>query len=111
MTSLPSPSTPLDSILSLHDFETSAQATLKAKSWAYYESSADDGKTYARSKSIWRDIRLRPRVLRDVSEVIDLSTNIFGFLSSTPFMIAPAAMGSEFAMISSIWRSRVTDDA
>ncbi|GAA5831871.1 hypothetical protein JCM5353_008127 [Sporobolomyces roseus] len=93
MTYLPSPSTPLDSILSLHDFETSAQATLKAKSWAYYESSADDGKTYARSKSIWKEVRLRPRVLRDVSEVIDLSTNIFGFRSSTPFMIAPAAMG------------------
>ncbi|GAA5874806.1 hypothetical protein JCM16303_002992 [Sporobolomyces ruberrimus] len=93
MSSLPTPTTPLDSILSLHDFETSAKATLKPKSWAYYESSADDGQTYSRSKTIFREIRFRPRVMRDVSGPVDLRTNLFGFESQMPFMISPAAMG------------------
>ncbi|GAA5893496.1 uncharacterized protein JCM6883_003538 [Sporobolomyces salmoneus] len=91
--SLPTPATPLDSILSLHDFEISAQATLKPKSWAYYESSADDGQTYRRSKEIWREIRFRPRVMRDVSGEVDLRTDFFGFESEMPIMISPAAMG------------------
>ncbi|GAA5950715.1 hypothetical protein JCM3765_000587 [Sporobolomyces pararoseus] len=93
MPSLPTPTTPLDSILSLHDFETSAKETLKPKSWAYYESSADDGETYKRSKEIWQEIKFRPRVMRDVSGDIDLRTSFFGFESSMPIMISPAAMG------------------
>ena len=124
MRSLPTPTTPLDSVLSLHDFEISAKETLKPKvrnflripslckadrkfdsfqSWAYYESSADDGQTYKRSKEIWQEIKFRPRVMRDVSGDVDLRTSFFGFESSMPIMISPAAMGSEF---NSLWLSR-----
>ncbi|GAA6022909.1 hypothetical protein JCM11491_006625 [Sporobolomyces phaffii] len=90
---LPIPTTPLDAILSLDDFQKSAQTTLKPKSWAYYESSADDGDTYRRSRTIFNEVTFRPRVLRDVSGPVDLETDLFGFSSSMPVMISPAAMG------------------
>ncbi|GAA6064649.1 hypothetical protein JCM10212_005235 [Sporobolomyces blumeae] len=94
MPPLPVPTTPLDSILNLDDFERSAHATLKPKSWAYYKSSADDGDTYERNTSIWRDVKFRPRVLRDVSGKVDTRVSILGnFDCSFPLMISPAAMG------------------
>lgn len=37
-------------------------------------------------------VRLRPRVMRDVSTV-DLTTTLLGHKSALPFFIAPAAMG------------------
>ncbi|GAA5925573.1 uncharacterized protein JCM15063_005061 [Sporobolomyces koalae] len=93
MAMLPTPMTPLSSILNLHDFQVVAKATLKPKSWAYYESSADDGDTYERNTSIWKHVQLRPRVMRDVSGPIDLSIDFLGFESALPIMISPAAMG------------------
>ncbi|CEQ42484.1 SPOSA6832_04289 [Sporobolomyces salmonicolor] len=80
-------------MLSLHDFERAAEATLKPKSWAYYYSGADDGQTFKQNHAIWDEVKLRPRVLRDVSGELDLRTSIVGCESRLPFMISPAAMG------------------
>lgn len=110
---LPSPTTPLDACLNLHDFERVAEATLKPKvrpasqcssakltlrftlqSWAYYASAADDLRTKTLNTSIYSQIRFRPRVLVDVQDV-DTSVSILGYKSRYPFFIAPAAMGSE----------------
>ncbi|GAA5999934.1 hypothetical protein JCM10207_005978 [Rhodosporidiobolus poonsookiae] len=93
MAALPTPITPLDQLLNLDDFERSAEATLKPKSWAYYASSADNGQTYRESASIWNEVRFRPRVMRDVGGEVDLRTTIGGCETSVPLMISPAAMG------------------
>ncbi|GAA5875448.1 hypothetical protein JCM1840_003159 [Sporobolomyces johnsonii] len=93
MPPLPSPALPIDSMLSLHDFERAAEATLKPKSWAYYYSSADDGQTFKQNHAIWDEIKFRPRVMRDVSGELDLTTSIVGCEARLPFMISPAAMG------------------
>ncbi|ORY89263.1 putative L-lactate dehydrogenase [Leucosporidium creatinivorum] len=90
--SLPTPATPLDACLNLHDFERVAEETLKPKSWAYYASAADDLRTKDLNTSIYSQVRFRPRVLVDVQQA-DASTTILGYKSRYPFFIAPAAMG------------------
>ncbi|SCZ88508.1 BZ3500_MvSof-1268-A1-R1_Chr2-1g04456 [Microbotryum saponariae] len=90
---LPSPTTPLASCLNLHDIEKVAQQTLKPKSWAYYHSSADDSLAMERNRSVYSQIRFRPRALKPVAQV-DTSTYILGYKSNYPFFISPAAMGS-----------------
>ncbi|BGP32502.1 hypothetical protein JCM10296v2_004283 [Rhodotorula toruloides] len=90
---LPTPTRPLSSLLNLDNFERSAEATLKPKSWVYYASAADDGWTAEQSKAIWQHVRFRPRVLRDVGGDVDLQTKIAGIESQLPFMVSPAAMG------------------
>ncbi|GAA6028487.1 hypothetical protein JCM8097_007052, partial [Rhodosporidiobolus ruineniae] len=90
---LPTPTTPLDALLNLRDFEREAERTLKPKSWAYYHSSADDGQTFRESSEIWHEVRFRPRVMRDVSGEVDLRTTVAGVETRLPIMISPAAMG------------------
>lgn len=122
MVPLPTPDTPLSSLLNLDDFERSAEATLKPKvrslspgrrredsqraaadaprrppssssqSWAYFASAADDGYTAQQSKDVWSQVRFRPRVLRNVDGPLDLRTRILGYESRLPFMASPAAM-------------------
>ncbi|GAA5820603.1 hypothetical protein JCM11251_003071 [Rhodosporidiobolus azoricus] len=113
MANLPTPTTPLDSLLNLYDFERVAEETLKPKSWAYYASTADDGQTYRDGLSIWDDLRFRPRVLRDVSGEVDLRTTLVGCESKLPIMISPAAMGKlahkdgELCLVKGAGRKRI----
>ncbi|SCV72006.1 BQ2448_4700 [Microbotryum intermedium] len=102
MSKLPTPTTPLASCLSLHDIEKVAQQTLKPKSWAYYHSSADDAVTMDKNRSIYSQIRFRPRALRPVAQV-DTSTHILGYKSNYPFFISPAAMGSQSMQYFDCW--------
>ncbi|GAA5862666.1 hypothetical protein JCM8547_003506 [Rhodosporidiobolus lusitaniae] len=90
--STPEPPLTLGACLNLHDIEKAAERLLKPKAWAYYRSAADDEKTFDWNQASFSTVRLRPRVLRDVTSV-DLSTNILGFKSSMPVFISPAAMG------------------
>jgi isopentenyl diphosphate isomerase/L-lactate dehydrogenase-like FMN-dependent dehydrogenase len=57
-------------------------------SYAFATCGADDGISLAESINAWRSLRLRPRVLRDVT-CIDTSTDVLGQHMPTPFMIAP----------------------
>lgn len=82
---------PLESIISAADFEGVASKALTPKTWAFYSSAATDLITHGKNKELVRRIMIRPRVLRNVSE-IDMRTNILGFDSSAPFFISPAAM-------------------
>ncbi|GAA5925853.1 FMN-dependent alpha-hydroxy acid dehydrogenase [Sporobolomyces koalae] len=82
----------LNNCLNLDDIERAAEQLLKTKAWAYYRSAADDEYTHHWNRQSFSRVRLRPRVMRDVSTV-DLSTRILGHKSSVPFFIAPAAMG------------------
>lgn len=63
-------------------------------STAYYKSAADRELSAHRNQSDWDLIRLRPRVLRNVSRPkIETETKICGFSSKMPVFIAPAALG------------------
>ncbi|GAA5959291.1 hypothetical protein JCM21900_003917 [Sporobolomyces salmonicolor] len=82
----------LGGCLNLDDIERAAERLLKPKAWAYYRSAADDELTHNWNHDSFASVRLRPRVMRDVTQV-DLSTTILGHKSMLPFFIAPAAMG------------------
>ncbi|RTE79195.1 hypothetical protein BHE90_006329 [Fusarium euwallaceae] len=82
----------LDSILSAPDFEQAAKKALTAKTWAFYSSAATDLVTLKNNKELVRRIMIRPRILRNVTN-INLERSILGFKCSAPFFIAPAAMG------------------
>lgn len=82
---------PLDAILSARDFEEAAEYALSAKTWAFYSSAATDLVTHGKNKELVRRIMIRPRILRNVSNV-DMKTSILGFDSKAPFFISPAAM-------------------
>lgn len=56
----------------------------------YYATGAGDEVTLGESESAWRSFRLRPRPLRDVSQV-DLSTAVLGSELRTPLGVAPMA--------------------
>ncbi|KAF4501904.1 L-lactate dehydrogenase (cytochrome) [Fusarium agapanthi] len=82
---------PIDAILSAPDYEKAAQDSLSAKTWAFYSSAATDLVTHGKNKELVRRIMIRPRILRNVSQV-NFKTSILGFDSSAPFFISPAAM-------------------
>ncbi|KAF5246910.1 hypothetical protein FAUST_1095 [Fusarium austroamericanum] len=82
---------PLDAILSARDFEEAARDHLSAKTWAFYSSAATDLITHGKNKELVRRLMIRPRILRNVSNV-NFKTNILGLDSNAPFFISPAAM-------------------
>ena len=83
--------TPLNSILSCHDFEVAAQKKLSKKAWAYYSSAATDLVTVNANKSLYDRVWFRPRILQNVRQV-DTSCYIQGNRSALPLFVAPAAM-------------------
>ncbi|KAM0323877.1 hypothetical protein ACHAQA_008458 [Verticillium albo-atrum] len=82
---------PIESILSAPDFEVVASKALTPKTWAFYSSAATDLITFGKNKELVRRVMIRPRILRNVTNV-DFETSILGFKSSAPFFISPAAM-------------------
>ncbi|KAH7050146.1 cytochrome b2 [Macrophomina phaseolina] len=95
--SVPAPGKPehdkpeLRKLISAEDFAKVASKHLTAKTWAFYSSAATDLVSFGWNKSLLRRIMLRPRVLRDVSNV-DLRTTMLGCATEAPFFISPAAM-------------------
>jgi L-lactate dehydrogenase (cytochrome) len=116
--SIPAPALTLDGCLNLDDIEKAAEQRLKSKAWgafarlsfspfslnclhqyvnssspsAYYRSAADDERTFDWNRESFSHVRLRPRVLRNVTSA-DLSTTLLGCKTSMPVFISPAAMG------------------
>jgi L-lactate dehydrogenase (cytochrome) len=82
---------PLDAILNMYDFELASQATLSAKSWAFYHTAANDLITKDANVAWWRKIWFRPRVLVGVRDV-DVSATVLGQKYSVPIFSAPAAL-------------------
>ncbi|XP_040851538.1 hydroxyacid oxidase 2 [Ochotona curzoniae] len=77
-------------LVCLTDFEAHARERLSKLTWDFIEGGADDDITRNDNTAAFRKIRLRPRYLRDVSEV-DLRTTIQGEEISVPICIAPTA--------------------
>ncbi|KAI2643534.1 mitochondrial cytochrome-like protein b2 [Xylaria nigripes] len=86
---------PLDSIINANDFWVVAQQSYTPKAWAFLSSAATDCLTMERNGLAYNDIVLRPRVLRDVSNV-DITTSMLGYRISSPIFIAPTSMGRLF---------------
>ncbi len=87
-----SPSTPATSgaIVTLADFETAAHPLLSPMAWAYIAGGAADEITLAWNREAYNRLRLRPRVLVDVSR-LDTRTALFGQELASPVLLAPAA--------------------
>ena len=68
--------------------EHQARAKMPAASFAFCAAGADDEISVAENISGWRNLRLRPRVLRDVED-IDTSVTLLGQKLPTPIMVAP----------------------
>src|SRR5438105_5436707 len=63
---------------------------MEAGAWNYYQSGSDDEVTLRANRAVYERIRLRPRVLVDVS-ACDIHTTVLGTPVSIPILIAPAA--------------------
>lgn len=75
----------------LADQAARAAASLSPEVQGYYATGAGAGVTTAEATSAWEPVRLRPRVLRDVSTV-DTSLALLGSRLRTPVLVAPTAL-------------------
>ncbi|XP_078088818.1 2-Hydroxyacid oxidase 2 isoform X1 [Mustelus asterias] len=78
------------SLVCLSDFEVYAKEHLPKTTWDYYAAGADECCTRDDNLMAYKRIRLRPRMLRDVS-VTDTRATIQGMEISFPIGIAPTA--------------------
>ena len=72
------------------NFEQQAHQRLPQSAYDYFAGGADDELTLADNVAAWRRLRLRPRILRDVSTVTT-STTVLGTPVSLPALVAPTA--------------------
>lgn len=86
---------PLGSLINARDFEIAAEASFTPKAWAFVSSAATDCLTKERNGSMYSQIALRPRILRDVGNV-DISTTMLGQRIRAPIFCAPTSMGKIF---------------
>ncbi len=76
--------------ITVADFEPLAQAAVERGAWGYYAGGAGDELSLADSRAAWNRLRLRPRVLVNVSR-LDLSTTAFGARLAHPIVVSPTA--------------------
>jgi 4-hydroxymandelate oxidase len=72
------------------EFERQARQHLERQAYDYLAGGADDELTLADNVAAWQRLRLRPRVLRDVSKV-STDTTVLGSPVSFPALVAPTA--------------------
>ena len=53
--------------INVFDYETLAQACIEPSAWDYYQSGSDDEVTLRANRAAFERIRLRPRMLVDIS--------------------------------------------
>jgi 4-hydroxymandelate oxidase len=76
--------------VNLFDYEELARKRLPAMAYEYIAGGAGDEVTLHDNRSRFDGIRLKPRVLRDVS-TLDTSTTLFGQRLAYPIVLAPTA--------------------
>lgn len=76
--------------VSLGDFESLARERLTAMAWEYISGGAGDELTLRWNRDAYDRIKLKPRVLVDVSR-LDTRVNLFGRELPFPILLAPAA--------------------
>jgi 4-hydroxymandelate oxidase len=70
--------------------ETAARASLRPEVFDWIACGSGDELTVAANTSAWHDLRLRPHVLRDVTNV-DISCSLLGTVLPMPIAIAPTS--------------------
>ncbi|WP_069801526.1 alpha-hydroxy acid oxidase [Thermogemmatispora onikobensis] len=78
-------------LINVFDYEALARERMESGSWVYYACGAEDEVTLRANRSAFERIKLRPRVLVDVSQV-DLTTTVLGTSLPMPILIAPTAL-------------------
>ena len=86
----PNYSPDLSTLASVMDFEPLAQARLSHMAYEYLSAGASDEITMRWNKEAFDKIRLRPRVLVDVSE-LDTGLNLYEKFIPHPILLAPCA--------------------
>ena len=81
----------MNNLVSLDDYEKRAYELLPRNALDYFRSGAGDEETLARNRTDFRNFRIRPRFLRDVT-IRDPTLTIFGSKVSFPCGISPTAM-------------------
>jgi 4-hydroxymandelate oxidase len=76
--------------INVFDYETLAQSRLQPEVWDYYQGGSEDETTLKANRTSFERIRLRPRVLVDVS-TITTDTTVIGVPVRMPILIAPLA--------------------
>jgi 4-hydroxymandelate oxidase len=76
--------------INLYDYEAIAREKLTPMAYDYYASGAHDEITLAENHAAYDRIKLRYRVLRDISRR-DISTTVLGHRLSMPVIVAPTA--------------------
>jgi isopentenyl diphosphate isomerase/L-lactate dehydrogenase-like FMN-dependent dehydrogenase len=77
-------------LVNVFDYEKLAQARMAPPLWDYYQGGSDDEVTMRECRAAFERIKLRPRVLVDVS-AIDMHCEVLGTPVSMPLLIAPMA--------------------
>jgi isopentenyl diphosphate isomerase/L-lactate dehydrogenase-like FMN-dependent dehydrogenase len=77
-------------LINLHDYEALAQKRMTPVIWDYFQGGSDDEVTLRNNRSAFERIRLRPRVLIDVSNV-QMQTSVLGVPIKMPILVAPMA--------------------
>ncbi|HRA23510.1 MAG TPA: alpha-hydroxy-acid oxidizing protein, partial [Usitatibacteraceae bacterium] len=77
-------------LVTLADHGEHARRSLDARTWAYFDGGAADEITLRANRAAWEAIRLRPRVLADLSG-FDPRTALLGRAMAAPVLVAPMA--------------------
>lgn len=77
--------------LNTFDYRTLAEKRVDPAAWAFYEEGSDDEITLRANTRDFARIRLRPRVLVDVT-CCDTSTSVLGLPVPMPILVAPTAL-------------------
>jgi len=80
----------LEPLLNLDDVEAAARTVMPPAVYDFVAGAAADEITVRWNREKYRDIRLQPRVLRDL-EGLDCSTTLLGQRMPTPILLAPTA--------------------
>jgi isopentenyl diphosphate isomerase/L-lactate dehydrogenase-like FMN-dependent dehydrogenase len=81
---------PVETALNVADFERLAEETLEPGAYGYFAGGAGDEVTLRENVAAFQRLRLRPRVLADVSGVTT-ATTVLGHDVSVPIFVAPLA--------------------
>ena len=76
--------------VNLFDYERLAQERMAGHLWDFFQGGSDDEVTIGECRAAFERIRLRPRVLVDVS-AIDMRTEVLGTPVAMPMLVAPTA--------------------
>ena len=77
-------------LASVYDYETAAKRKMSLPAWEYFNSGSADEITLRRNREALDELRLKPRVLVDVTR-IDTSCTVLGYKLPHPILLAPTS--------------------